>query len=138
MQVPMTCQNGKDQAKEIQDSEIEEGVPGKCVTHAPVERIRLIFAEAKYIRTGLHARQLSEHPGNTRPDQDRAQPEKISSATAMGKQIKRERTRGKKKNPDPDGPVRYPVIGLVSLADFAFVGVFNFNGIGHPGTDRSI
>src|SRR4051794_5834682 len=56
----------------------------------------------------------------------------------MRKQIKCERARSKKEDPDPDRPVRYPIVGLVLLADPALVGIFNSDGIGHPCTNRTI
>src|SRR3982750_3443759 len=56
----------------------------------------------------------------------------------MRKQIKCERARSKKEDPDPDRPVRYPIVDLVLLADPALVGIFNSDGIGHPCTNRTI
>src|SRR5258706_10299485 len=110
---------GADRVREAGGVEQNEGQkirPGGGVADAPIQRIRVVLGEAQDVGFGLDSGELPEPSGDSAYQQHDAEPDGHARIEPAREEIEGERARRDKKNEDPDGPVRDPVVRLVAFA----------------------
>ena len=131
LEVPGAGEGSKGGADQIEEREVDGGVPGEGVADAAVEGIGAVFVEAKDVGLGLRTWQLTEEPGNAGADHDDSEPECVPGVKSLGKEGEGEGARGEKEDPNPQRPVAEAVDRGIVIAELSLVRIFNFSAVFH-------
>ena len=69
LEVPAAGDDCDGEAGEVEESEAEDGVPGEGVADAAVERVGLVFVEAKDVGAGFGAGEAAAEGGDAGGDE---------------------------------------------------------------------
>ena len=131
LEVPGAANYGDDKPGQVEEGKAQDGVPGKGVADAAVERVGLVFVEAQYVGAGFCAGKASAEGGDAGSNQDDSEPDKIARVHAVREKAEGERAGGEEEDPDPDGPVGCTVEARVAAANLALVGQLYFSAVAH-------
>ena len=131
LEVPGAGDDGDGETREVQQGEAEDGVPGEGVADATVERVGLVFVEAKNVGVWFGAGKASAECGDAGGNHDDSEPDEIAAVHAVGEEAEGEGSRGEEEDPDPDGPVGGTVEARIAAANRSRIGELYFSAVAH-------